>query len=126
MLKLYCQKCGALNTYVSEKPNFCQKCGVGFNSHGQKQVQAVTSVAIEEDDEDEGPKHFDLQNLEVDIIPGRSRSETVGSLAKTVEEGGMPLTQEEMPPLPEGQAYTMEDFKKEAGNIRGGNEAEET
>ena len=32
MLKLYCQKCGALNTYVSEKPNFCQKCGQSFGA----------------------------------------------------------------------------------------------
>jgi len=131
MLKLYCQKCGALNAYVSEKPNFCQKCGTGFGGGpNASDLTASTSPPVDtEEDEDEVTSGlgFNLSSLDVDFIPSRPRSETIGNLAKTLEEGGMPLSQEEMPPIPEGEKYTIEDFQREAGNVqRGGNEPEET
>ena len=58
MLKLYCQKCGALNSYVSEKPNFCQKCGQSFSTEQpaaptspQPEVKAQVAGITTEDDE---------------------------------------------------------------------------
>ena len=121
MLKLYCQKCGGLNNYVSEKPNFCQKCGTSFGPS----VENAQANIIDEEDEELNTKNATLDlsglhGLDVEIVASTPRSETVGGLAGTAEEGYNP----ESMPLPE-QPYTMEDFKREAGQQRGGNEQPE-
>ena len=126
MLKLYCQKCGGLNAYVSEKPNFCQKCGSGLNVGAEQSRAVARADTVDENDEETiaGPVVFDLSGLDVDYFPTKSGTETIGSLAGTMGEGYKP---EGPMPAPEGhQAYTMEDFKREAGQQRGGNEPEET
>jgi hypothetical protein len=115
MLKLYCQKCGALNAYVSEKPNFCQKCGKSFGEESQASLEDE-SENIEEKEEQE--TDFNLQNgLDVDIDTGRTNTDKLGSILGTAKEGqGM----EGKPPAVD-EKYTMEDFQREAGSIRGGN-----
>ena len=123
MLKLYCQKCGSLNAYVSEKPNFCQRCGQGIG-----QLEATSSVRQDDliDDDAVEPSaqaNFNLSELDIEIESSSARNtSTVGNLAGTGEDCQLL----DRPVDTGGQAYTKEDFKKEAGSIRGGNEPEET
>lgn len=126
MLKLYCQKCGALNAYVSEKPNFCQKCGQGFGLN----VTASDNALLEDDDVDDNEEpvvRFNLQGLDVEIDSGNSAVERLGTIAGSRTEEDLKGDAQGITP-PEGidTSYTEEDFRREAGNIRGGNEAEET
>ena len=129
MLKLYCQKCGALNAYISQKPNFCQKCGHSFN---EKQVAASTPeqqvVAAQDSEPQIEQLNFNLDKLDVDIQSGPNRSQTISALTEGVKEAGIQPALGGDSFIPEGQQkYTMEDFMREAGNTRrGGNEPEET
>jgi hypothetical protein len=124
MLKLYCQKCGALNAYISEKPNFCQKCGDGFNDNA---AAAQNSLAEQEeiiDEEVQEKSEFNINALEIEIEVNNSRSPTLGSIMGTGDEK---QTRKRSGGNNPQQPYTMDDFKEEAGNInRGGHEAEET
>jgi len=122
MLKLYCQKCGSLNAYVSEKPNFRQRCGQGIG-----QLEATSSVPQDDltGDETVEPRartDFNLNELDIEIDTSARNRSTVGNLVGTGEEGQL-LNR---PVDTGGQNYTKEDFKREAGSIRGGNEPEET
>ena len=118
-MKLYCQKCGALNAYVSERPNFCQKCGDGFNNN----VTTAQDHQIEQEEVvDEESIKYNLDALDVEIETGNSKSSTLGSLMGTGDED-QTKKPKSMGPLNE---YTPEDFMREAGNTRGGNEPEET
>ena len=132
MLKIYCSKCGGLNTYVSEKPNFCQKCGSPMNATTAKaQTQAKQQqLQIEDDDEDETRNLFDLDGLDFEFEAGKSNTETLGNIAGSISEEQAQNSLEDTPPLSENQKrYTAEDFRAEAGNIRGdggGNEAGST
>ncbi len=130
MLKIYCSKCGGLNTYVSEKPNFCQKCGSPMNASTSKaQVQSKQQLQVEDDDEDETQNLFDLDGLDFEFEAGRSNTETLGNIAGSISEEQAQNSSENIP-VPENQKkYTAEDFRAEAGNIRGdggGNEAGST
>jgi|LUMV01.1.fsa_nt_gb hypothetical protein len=116
MLKLYCQKCGALNAYVSEKPNFCQKCGTGFGGQG------VIDASLEEGDQEELPEEIpdiDGMNLEdlVDIQSSVRRGEKLGDLMGTSDGKAFDGVQQ-----PRGEKYTMEDFQREAGYNKSNNE----
>jgi hypothetical protein len=116
MLKSYCQKCGALNAYVSEKPNFCQKCGTSFGNILQgANIQDISKAEIEEEEASQG-LNFNMQGLEVDIDGGLMNTDKLGSIMGTANEG----QKMEGGVIP-AQSYTMEDFKREAGSIRGGN-----
>ena len=130
MLKIYCSKCGGLNTYVSEKPNFCHKCGSPMNATTAKaQAQAKQQqLQIEDDDEDETQNLFDLDGLDFEFEAGKSNTETLGNIAGSVSEEQAQNSSEDIP-VPKNQKYTAEDFRAEAGNIRGdggGNEAGST
>ena len=119
MLKIYCSKCGALNAYVSVKPNFCQKCG--------NQIAAATVDASEisqdiDTEEDSVPQEearaslmFDqLDGLEVDIVVRGPQRDKVGDLAGTAQ-GKM----DDYPNQTEQRDYDIEEeFKKEAGAIK--------
>jgi len=126
----------------ARRPRIGRWCGAAEHpeQHEQRAVGAEETVvveiggveafrrwadAVDEHDEETiaGPVVFDLSGLDVDYFPTKSGTETIGSLAGTVDEGYRP--QESMP-APEGQTYTMEDFKREAGQQRGGNEPKET
>ena len=130
MLKIYCSKCGGLNTYVSEKPNFCHKCDSPMNATTAKaQAQAKQQqLQIEDDDEDETRNLFDLDGLDFEFEAGKSNTETLGNIAGSVSEEQAQNSSEDIP-VPKNQKYTAEDFRAEAGNIRGdggGNEAGST
>ena len=121
MLKLYCQKCGALNSYVSEKPNFCQKCGESFNGEMQKasQVQASQAQVVIEDDEPLPSNGLpDIQGLEVELASGRTSTDKLGTIMGTMAQGGSGDFGDSPIVPPNGVQYTMEDFKREAGSIK--------
>ena len=126
MLKLYCQKCGALNAYVSEKPNFCQKCGNNFSGEQSASIVNETSASIDNNDIVEQPTNnafnINISALDVEVETGRTSTDNLGNIACTAKSGQMDVFN-----APEGQAsYTMEDFAKEAGQTRSKNEPEET
>ncbi len=124
MLKLYCQNCGALNAYVSEKPNFCQKCGAPTNG-AKANEQQVPPPAIEEDiqqlsskvNEDIDIPDLSGMGLQVDIdMRSYQKTSTVADLAGTEATGNDDMTTFINPE--EGGDYTMEDFEREAGSIK--------
>ena len=108
MLKLYCQKCGHSNAYVSEKPNFCQKCGLGFKGG----LALATDANEDQNNLTEEKALFDLESLSVEIDSGRKNTVRMDSLMGTAKAGQTKLDGAS----PGGEEYTMEDFKKEAGN----------
>lgn len=128
MLKIYCPKCGGLNTYVSEKPNFCQKCGGPLSASAAKAKHTITQQHTE-DEEDQEPSLFDLEGLDIEIDSGRGNTETLGSIAGSVTEGEVEnLSESDIKAPKNKKRYTHEDFRAEAGNLRdgGGNEAGST
>ena len=115
MLKIYCQKCGGLNSYVSEKPNFCQKCGDNF---GHETEAALMSHEIGIPDELSGVAEGQLTNmaqLDIDIEIRGPNTMTIGSIANTKQGSAGPE---------DSQDIDMEDydilkvFEKEASAIR--------
>lgn len=68
-MKLYCQKCGNPNEYVSTKPNFCSRCGNSFASTSSNIRPKKNIVArYHEENEDE-----DADGIEVDEVPNISK-----------------------------------------------------
>jgi len=129
MLKIYCPKCGGLNTYVSEKPNFCQKCGGPLSASAAKTKASTKQeeLQIEDEDEEQAQYDFNLDGLEFDFEPGQAGGETLGSLMGSMSEDEAKQLNSNLPKSPEVK-YTAEDFRAEAGNSRdgGGNEAGST
>ena len=86
-------------------------------------------LQVEDDDEDETQNLFDLDGLDFEFEAGRSNTETLGNIAGSISEEQAQNSSENIP-VPENQKkYTAEDFRAEAGNIRGdggGNEAGST
>ena len=133
MLKLYCQKCGALNTYVSEKPNFCQKCGQSFGATTEAAPSQAPTNKINKASQQPQPEPEqveegfanNLSQLDVDIVQYKSSTDTVGTLANT-SDGSANFLQN----MSTAEEYTLEDFKREAGfrdlTDKGSNESEET
>jgi len=123
MLKLYCPECGALNSYVSKKPNFCQKCGNSFNNTAKASAaNNTTAQGVEGDDLSEEEvtdnQQFsfdDIGELQVDFFTHSSTQ----SLESLWTSGGVesPAELKNAPPRPE-QKYTMDDFKSEAGAMK--------
>jgi hypothetical protein len=82
MLKLYCQKCGCVNGYINEKPNFCHKCGQGFNLG-----ENVASQEIAGEVKNTTKKFIpQLDKLDVEIDGGRSNTHVMGSIAGTMDK----------------------------------------
>ena len=114
MLKIYCSKCGALNAYVSAKPNFCQKCGNQMGAMAD--VNEIDEDAEESDvplEEARASLRFDkLDGLEVDVVVRGPQRDKVGDLAGTAK-GKVENYQVEQ------EDYDIEEvFKKEAGAIK--------
>ena len=129
MLKLYCQKCGALNGYVSEKPNFCQKCGTSFNLQASGNISETEErqEELETEGDDDTPSLFKLEGLDVEIDSGKSFTEKLGDIAGSISEEEAMGNIKDSSNDQKGQlSYTIEDFKKEAGEQRGRNGPEET
>ena len=114
MLKIYCQKCGGLNSYVSEKPNFCQKCG---NNFGHETEAALMSHEIEIPDEPSEAAEGNLTNMEqldIDIEIRGPNTITIGNIVDTKQDST----------VLENNQDGMEDydilkvFEKEASAIR--------
>ena len=119
MLKLYCQKCGGLNAYVSEKPNFCQKCGSPLSSSAQAaQAEILASnnqVEVEEvtGGEENVPS---LYGLDIEIEPYADLSASTPKLSDIAGTS-------------KGEAYRinentsdlsgLDEFRMEARSIKG-------
>ena len=116
MLKLYCQKCGGLNAYVSQKPNFCQKCGTGFG-------QNTADAALQEEDDEEAEQQEripDINDINIeDLVEIESRiyrGEKLGDIVCTSD--GKAFEGVNTP----NENYSIEDFQKEAGYTKSNNE----
>tara|TARA_R100000808_G_C2149959_1_gene158526 strand:+ start:2410 stop:2769 length:360 start_codon:yes stop_codon:yes gene_type:complete len=117
MLKIYCQKCGGLNAYVSEKPKFCQKCGNNFASIGApKKLESQARALVEESDDMEIFNIPDIDGLLVDIEIAGPSSSKVGDIAGTNEEG-LKLDRGQL--TPEQKALDpIEELKREGSSLR--------
>ena len=131
MLKLYCSECGALNSYVSKKPNFCQKCGYSFNNTAKASTTNNTvAQGVEEDNLNEeevtNNQQFnfdDIGELQVDFFT-HSSTESLENLWMSAGEG-VPDELKNAPPRPD-QDYSMDDFRNEAGAMRPNEKGKET
>ena len=131
MLKLYCPECGALNSYVSKKPNFCQKCGNSFNNTARASAtNNTTAQGVEEDNLNEeevtNNQQFnfdDIGELQVDFF-AHSSTQSLENLWMSAGEEA-PNELKNAPPRPD-QAYTMDDFRNEAGAMRPNEKGKET
>jgi len=126
-LKVYCVKCGALHEYVSEKPNFCQKCGAVF-AHAK--VQGITpSVDTEEQEENQNEQSTSISptmtglDYELEILSSQQTGPTLGEL------GGSPpekrWTNKELGikgkrgrPKKIKKDEVLKEFQKEAGALK--------
>ena len=111
---MYCQSCGALHTYSTAKPNFCQKCGTKF-AHATTATQEPIEGQKVEVEEDTVRIPTNLQGLDVEITPWTNRNTlTVGDLMK---QGGGPSEDLGSRPGP-SQEQAVQEFQKEAGSLK--------
>lgn len=110
MPKVYCQKCGSPQSYTLERPNFCQKCG--FSLGGK------TSQASTEETEETSGFILDLEELEVDIDVGPSRTQTIGGIVESTPQDYQSPDMGVMPNTSKQKKDIMKEFQKEAGSIR--------
>ena len=131
-MKIYCKKCGGGTEYTSQKPKFCSCCGNGFGivtpSNASIRTPAQDPVApvppenrTEYNQYKEPPEEiFDtsLTELEFEMEPNRKQGISMGEIMGT-SEGKMPKI-ERQPSVPKRQSKKkfLEDFQKEAGQIR--------
>jgi hypothetical protein len=113
---------------VSEKPNFCAKCGTSFAHASLDALDELPEEYSSEEAVDGLENILNLRGLDVEIDTINRQGDTVANLAGTAKAGDHPkgggLTKDD-----ERESYTEEDFKREAGSSRqksGGNEKEET
>ena len=120
-MKIYCQSCGYLHKYSSEKPNFCSSCGSGL-SVGTNPTSAKKTIESEEDvPETKQQLATNLEKLSFDYQDFSSKkTNKLGSLAGTfVGDDGQRVKSE---PMPKAKRVTkkafLEEFKREAGSLR--------
>jgi len=116
MLKIYCQKCGGLNAYVSEKPKFCQKCGNTFGSIGAPKKLEKQARAFAEDEDLEIHHIPDIDGLLVDIDVAGPSSSTIGNIAGTNKEG-LKIERRELSPE-EANMDPVAELKREGSTLR--------
>ena len=120
MLKLYCQKCGGLNAYISEKPNFCQKCGSPLSSNAAS-IAAQASVAApnqveEEEIQDEKESVPLLNGLDIEIEPFADLANSTPKLSDIV---GTSKGEEYTTTQHQSELSGLDEFKMEARSIKG-------
>ena len=123
-MKKYCSSCGKQNP-VSAK--YCCHCGDGMSLAAkvkQKTHSSRTTILEDEEDEDEGKiTQITASKLDIEIMATPQTSETIGSLMQEGESSG-PVTSEgykiEGGPAPAiNKKQFLDDFRKEAGPLRG-------
>jgi hypothetical protein len=121
-MKKYCSSCGKQNP-VSAK--YCCHCGDGMSLAAKvKQKTDSSRVAILEDEEDEDEiTRITASKLDIEIMATPQTSETIGSLMQEGESSG-PVTSEGYKikggPAPAiNKKQFLDDFRKEAGPLRG-------
>jgi ribosomal protein L40E len=123
-MKKYCSSCGKQNP-VSAK--YCCHCGDGMSLAAKvKQKTHSPRADTLEDGEDEGEDEIvriTASKLDVEIMATPQMSETIGGLMQQGESSG-PVTSQgyeiEGGPAPAiNEKQFLDDFRKEAGPLRG-------
>ena len=122
-MKIYCKSCGAPTDYTVEKPNFCQKCGISFETNlaSTNSPPAPASFGRSKNLVEEViGSTLSMQGLEVDydrrdwLVQSVKLGEAVGT--RTPEKN------KERTSKPKGRKPSkkkvQEDFQKEAGTLR--------
>ena len=124
-MKKYCPSCGKQSP-VSAK--FCCHCGDSMSLSAAKvkpkRNPLKTTQPTESDDyeEDEGESiQITATKLDVDIMPTWEGKETIGSLMQEGESSGPVSDGYEMKggPIEINEQQFLEDFRREAGPLRG-------
>jgi len=123
-MKKYCPSCGKQNP-VSAK--FCCHCGDSTSlakKVKQKTNPLKATPRLEEDDyEEDGEQGVEITatKLDVDIMPNWQGKETIGSLMQEGESGPAISDgyKKEGGPIEINEAQFLEEFRREAGPLRG-------
>jgi len=112
-LKMYCSKCGNANEYISEKPNFCQKCGYAF-AHAQ---------SVPSPEENKQPScSYDIQELDIEIITNKMNVPTLDDLLGAPEQKWsnkeLGIKGKRGRPRKLNKDQVQKDFRKEAGSLK--------
>lgn len=124
-MKKYCTSCGKLAEFsVKDKPKFCAGCGKPFDLGGnlstkeKGNLEPAKEEALQEEREESTSGYSgNLSKLDVDIIPSKPPSETLGHLI----DNPAPNTLSSEPRLDvpqKSREQFLEDFKREAGSLR--------
>ena len=115
MLKMYCQSCGALHAYGSDKPNFCTKCGTKFAHSKVEAPIKGKSIKVE------GETAYvptDIQELDVEIEIDQHRNTMTMSQLLSTSDPNVPPTKLENRPGPPPGTDILKEFQREAGSIK--------
>jgi len=138
MLKIYCTECGSPTNYSVSKPKFCSNCGKSFdntvvNKSLYQKPTTTKPIDVEVDDDFDDPED-DIStvnkvpsirrlDVEIDQFQVQKQKTKIGDIvgsaktsAKKERIESKKLTKSQMA---EQRKKFLEDFKKEAGSIRG-------
>lgn len=121
-MKKYCPECGKQNPIGAK---FCCHCGnpITMQSKAKASLRA-SEPGVDEDCDEEPVGPITATRLDVEIMDTRPFVETIGSLASQGGGGGNvpPIDTEGIQPV-DRQEF-LEEFKREAGPIRGDQQVE--
>ena len=113
-MKAYCYNCGSKMEFsIKDKPSFCAKCGTSLDG-AKNETQA--SPASEEPEDDKTTSIPDIAELDFEFDQFSNRTETLGSLVGTLDKDQVGKYAIDSPKITSEEA--MEQFKKEAGQLR--------
>ena len=114
-MKIYCSQCGNGIAYISEKPNFCMKCGKGFAG------AEATATASQDDVEANPGEGFipQLSKLDFEIISEKPAEVTLGQVFEDAKRQEAPPSSD-LGYVPEEKTpkQVAEEFQREAGTLR--------
>jgi ribosomal protein L40E len=123
-MKKYCPECGKQNPIGAK---FCCHCGNTITLQSKAKAKAslrVSQPGVDEGDDEEPVGPITATQLDVEIMDTQPFVETIGSLASQGGGGG------DVPPIdtkgiqPVDQKAFLEEFRREAGPIRGDQQLE--
>jgi len=138
MLKIYCTECGSPTNYSTSKPKFCSNCGKSFdnsvvNKSLYQKPTTTKPINVEvENDFDDPEDDIDTVNsvppikrldVELDQFEVKKQKTKIGDIIGSAK-GGTKREKIETKRLTKSQLAEqrkkfLEDFKREAGSIRG-------
>ena len=120
-MKIYCSSCGNDNSYTTNKPNFCQKCGTSFSAaKASNTTSPEEALALPPEGED-AQSVPPINELDFDIVGnGANRGISLGALSQIAQrEGGSAPQKSPKKKVPRvSKKKVLEQFLKEAGAIR--------